>query len=280
MQSIRSWLYAPGNNAKLLQKVFTAGADAVILDLEDAVPLGEKPRAREMVAAAISPRSAGPKLFVRINHPSSELAQADVQAVARAGLDGLRIPKVEDVATVKQVVTWLERAGSNAVIVCNVESARGIQNAAAIAGAHSRVMALAFGAVDFCRDIGAELHADGVATLYARSQLVIASRAAGIQPPIDSVYTTLDDDAGLRKLAEQSRALGFFGKGAIHPRQVPIINDVFTPTTEAIEKAREIVTAAKAQGDGAGRTAGGDFIDVAVVRRAEDVLRLAGALGA
>ncbi|MBV9121206.1 MAG: HpcH/HpaI aldolase/citrate lyase family protein, partial [Chloroflexi bacterium] len=176
---IRSWLYAPGNNPKLLRKVFEAGADAVILDLEDAVPASEKGRAREAVAEAVAASVPGPVLFVRINHPGSSEAILDVEAVAGPGLRGLRIPKVETAATVTQVESWLQQAGSSAALVCNIESARGAWNAAEIASAGERVVALAFGAVDFCRDINAELGADGDEVLYARSRLVLDSRVAG-----------------------------------------------------------------------------------------------------
>src|SRR6476661_7948308 len=109
---LRSWLYAPGNNAKLLDRVFTAGADAVILDLEDAVPPGEKLRARSMVAEAVRLRAGqkGPSVFVRVNHPDTGLAEADVQAVIGPGLDGLRVPKVESPDTVLLIDTWTNRA--------------------------------------------------------------------------------------------------------------------------------------------------------------------------
>ena len=197
---IRSWLYAPGNNPKLLERVFTGGADAVILDLEDAVPPSEKEHARDLVAETVRQRAGqpGPLLFVRINHPASGLAEADVRAVVQPGLDGLRVPKVEDAATVERVDGWLREAEAPAGVligsvpmVCNVESARGVRNAEEIASASPRVRSLAFGAVDFVQDVGARPEPDGLATLYARSALVIACRVAGVQPPVDSVYTQL-----------------------------------------------------------------------------------------
>jgi citrate lyase subunit beta/citryl-CoA lyase len=287
---LRSWLYAPGNQPRLLDKVFDAGADAVVLDLEDAVPLAEKERARQLVAEVVRSRRGRPRpvVFVRINHPLSGLADADVAAVVEPGLAGLRLPKterVEDVAAVARLVADAEHRkelpNDTIAFVCNLESAAGVVRAAQIAAASQRVYALAFGAVDFARDVGATVGPEGLETLHARSQLVLASRVAGIRPPVESVYPRLQDEEGLERATRQSRALGFFGRAAIHPRQVPIINAVFTPSHEEVERAREIVAAAtqaEASGVGALKLPNGDFVDVAVVRRAEDVLALAASL--
>ena len=288
---IRSWLYAPGNNPKLLERVFAAGADAVILDLEDAVPSGEKARAREMVADAVRARAGrdGPAVFVRINHPDSGLAEDDVAAVVGSGLDGLRVPKVEAAVTARRVTEWVMQAEERADLpanrlpfVCGIETAHGVWNALDVAGASSRVMALSFGAVDFVRDVGGLPTDEGLEMLYARSRLVLASRVAGIHPPVESVYPRIQDDAGLERSTRQARALGYFGRSTIHPRQVPIVNAVFTPTPEEIAQAREIVEAAagaEATGSGAIQLPNGDFVDLPVVQRAETLLRLAEALG-
>jgi citrate lyase subunit beta / citryl-CoA lyase len=280
---IRSWLYAPGNNPKLLERVFTAGADAVILDLEDAVPPAEKLRARAMVAEAVRARTGtqgGPVVFVRVNHPDTGLAQADVEAALGSGLDGLRIPKVDSAETVRLVDDW---SGGAVPLVCNIESAAGVLHSREIASASPRVMTLAFGAADFLHDVGGSATPDALETLYARSQLVLAARVCAARPPVEGVYTRLDDDLGLEHTTRQSRALGFFGRSALHPRQVPIINAVFTPSEEEIVRAREVVEAAAAAetvGSGALRLPNGDFVDVAIVRRAEATLQLALALAA
>ena len=287
---LRSHLYAPGNNARLFEKAFSAGADAVILDLEDAVPPAEKIRAREIVAEAVRSRvdKPGPVTFVRINHPSSGLAEDDVCAVVQPGLAGMRVPKVEDAETVRRVAAWVEKTEAanglptgSVVIVCTIESAAGLFRAYEIATAHPRVIGLAYGATDFVRDVGVTPGAEGLETLYACSQLVLISRVAGVRPPVDSVYRHLDDPTGLEKNARQARALGFFGKSVIHPKQVPIVNAVFTPSEEEIAHARMIVELARqaeAQGQGAVQNSSGEFIDVAVVRRAESILLLAGSL--
>lgn len=284
---LRSHLYAPGNNSRLLEKSFLAGADAVILDLEDAVPPAEKIRAREMVALTIRLRAdkPGPVAFVRINHPSSGLAEDDVCAVVQPGLAGLRVPKVEDAETVRHVAAWVEKTEvtnglptGSVVLVCTIESAMGLFRAFDIATAHPRVIGLAYGAADFVRDAGVTPGSEGLETLYACSQLVLLSRVAGVRPPVDSVYRHLDDPVGLEKNARQARALGFFGKSVIHPKQVPIVNAVFTPSEEEIAHARKIVELAQqaeAQGKGAVQNSTGEFVDVAVVRRAESILLLA-----
>jgi citrate lyase subunit beta/citryl-CoA lyase len=287
---IRSWLYAPGNNARLLEKVFAVGADAVILDLEDAVPVSEKERARLMVSELLRSRgkATGLATFVRVNHPSTGLTREDVAAVVQPGLTGLRLPKVEDPETVRQVERWVVQAEEDAglssgsvAFVCNVESALGVWRADQIASSCARVIALGFGAADFVQDVSATVGPQGLETLYARSQLVLASRVARVRPPIDSVYTQLDDADGLEYTTRQGRALGFFGRSAIHPRQVATINAAYTPAEEEITAAREVVDAAaecEASGGGALRLPNGDFVDVAIVRKAETLLRLADSL--
>lgn len=289
---VRSWLYAPGNNPKLLDRVFSAGADCVILDLEDSVPLEEKERARGLVGETIDSHQGvpGPLLFARINDPASGLAEDDIRAVVRPGLAGLRVPKVEDASSVRRVAEWVSRAESAAGIpdrtiqlVLGLESAAGVWRAADIAAAHSRVVALNLGVADYSRDLNLRLESeDGRELLYAKSHLVIASRVAGIAPPIDSVYTKIDDLEGLERETRGSRALGMFGKGAIHPRQIEIINQVFTPTEKDVAQATEIVEAAReaaARGSGAIKLPNGDFVDKPIVERAEAVLALAAKLG-
>jgi citrate lyase subunit beta/citryl-CoA lyase len=289
---LRSWLYAPGNNARLLERVFSAGADAVILDLEDAVPSGEKERARAMVSETVQARAgqSGPPLFVRINHPETGLAEDDVQAVVRPGLDGVRLPKTERPETVAQVDAWIAEAEvrtglpqGRTALLCNVETAAGVWRAHDIAAARPRVLALAFGGVDFGRDAGIVAGGDELETLYARSHLVLASRVAAIRPPVDGVYTQLADEAGLERTTRQGRALGFFGRSAIHPRQIPVINRVYTPSADELAWARQVVQSAEhaeqSAGSGALQLSTGEFVDVAVVRRAQQLLLLAEALG-
>lgn len=261
----RSYLFAPGHDAKLLDRVFTAGADAVMLDLEDAVPRDAKAAARQMVAEALAERPA----WVRINALRSGLAAADLDVVAPLAA-GLRLPKVESAEDVQWVVDRCE--ADSPPLICAIESARGLLAAQEIAAVEG-VRHLSLGGVDLRRDLNT---GDGdLPMLHARSHLVVVSSAAGLAPPIDSVYAHLADEAGLRAQCELSRSLGFFGKSAIHPRQLPVVHSVFTPSAEEVAWAREVIAAFTAARGGAARLAGGEFVDRPVADRARALLGLA-----
>jgi citrate lyase subunit beta/citryl-CoA lyase len=234
-----------------------------MLDLEDAVPPHAKHQARAMVADVLRNRSA----WVRINAVDSEFADADLAAVAGLAT-GIRIPKVESAQDVQRV---RERA-PDTPLICAIESARGLLAAQEIASAPG-VRHLSLGGIDLRRDLGAT---DGnLQTLYARSHLVVASRAAGIAPPIDSVYARLNDEAGLRAQTDFARSLGFFGKSAIHPRQLAILHDVFTPTAEELDWAQTVLDAFDAAGGEAVKLPDGEFVDLPVADRARRLLELA-----
>jgi citrate lyase subunit beta/citryl-CoA lyase len=262
----RSYLFAPGHNRKLLARVFEAGADAVMLDLEDAVPPEAKETARGMVAEVLAHHPA----WVRINAARTPLAEADLAAVA-ASAYGIRIPKVES----GEDVRWVAERAPGKPLICAIESARGVLAAAGIATVPG-VRHLAMGGVDLARDLHAG--SGNLQTLYVRSALVVASRAAGIEPPIDSVWPHLDDVTGLREQATFARSLGFFGKSAIHPRQLPVLHEVFTPTEEEVLWARDVLTAFDAAGGAALQLSTGEFVDLPVAERARRVLQLSAAL--
>jgi len=262
----RSYLFAPGHNEKLLGKVFGAGADAVMLDLEDAVPPQHKDAARRQVADALVDHPA----WVRVNAARTATCAADLEAVAERAF-GIRIPKTESA----EDVAWVADRAPGKPLICAIESARGVMAAYEIASAPG-VRHLAMGGVDMQRDLhsgNGNLH-----TLYVRSHLVVASRAAGIERPIDSVYPRLDDEAGLREQAQFARSLGFFGKSAIHPRQLPILHEVFTPTDEELAWAQDVVDAFDAADGAALQLPSGEFVDLPVAQRARRVLELAEAL--
>jgi citrate lyase subunit beta/citryl-CoA lyase len=262
----RSYLFAPGHNAKLLAKVSDAGADAVMLDLEDAVPPDAKHVARTMVAEALAEREG----WVRINAARTRTCEADLDAVAGLAA-GIRIPKVESA----EEAQWVADRAPDTPLICAIESARGVLAAAEIATVEG-VRHLSLGGVDLRRDLNA---GDGdLQTLYVRSHLVVASRAAGLQPPIDSVYSQLDDEAGLRAQTTFARSLGFFGKSAIHPRQLPVLHDVFTPSEDERAWALEVIDAFESAGGEAVRLPSGEFVDVPVAQRARRLLELADAL--
>lgn len=290
MALFRSYLFAPGNSEKLLQKVFSAGADAVVLDLEDAVPAAEKAQARRMVAALLERQHAGPSLpvYVRVNGMETGLWREDLAAIVGPGLRGVRLPKAEAAADVGRFVDALQEqearrglAPGAIEVVCTIETARGVCAAHALA-ACPRVANLTFGAADFAQDAGVDPGEEETETLMARSQLVLASRAAGIDPPVASVFTRVHDDEGLRRSTEAARRLGFFGRSVIHPRQLPVVHEVFTPAADAVARAREIVEVyegALAHGRGTALTGDGRFVDVAVARRARALLSLAESIG-
>ena len=260
----RSYLFAPGHNAKLLHRVFTVGADAVILDLEDGVPEDAKDRAREMVAAAIKEHSA----LVRVNPPRTDECAADLDVVAPHAA-AIRIPKCESADD----VLWVAARAGGLPLVPAIETARGVlaaQDIACVPG----VAHLSIGGLDLLRDLYA---GDGaLPMLYVRSHLVVVSRAAGLPPPVDSVYPLIDDDAGLRAEAEFVRSLGFGAKSAIHPRQIPILHEVFAPSARDLEWAREVLAAFEAAGRGATRLPDGEFVDLPVAQRARRMLDIAG----
>ncbi len=290
MPLLRSYLFAPGNQPKLLDRVFRSGADAVVLDLEDAVPASAKVAARRLVASttnrdrrpgADSDSAVGPRVFIRINSTGTEYWRADIDAVVGPGIAGIRVPKAESLESLCRVhdaVSDREDAlglpRGNIRLVATIETARGLNQVEALAAA-PRLAGFTFGAADFCADICAD-PADPMATLHACSRLVVASRAGRVAPPVASVFTDLHDGAALRTDTERLKRLGFFGRSAIHPRQVEVINAVFEPTADEVAAAREVVAAYEtAEQGGSGVTRiGGAFVDLAVVRRARAQLML------
>lgn len=278
----RSYLYAPGSNPGIVAKALTAGADAVVLDLEDAVAPAEKAEARRQVAWALGNERSSSDLHVRINRTPQGFDLDDVRAVVQPGLQALRLPKVETRAHLRGLDEMLIRqedaAGmptGSVALYPTVESAVGAVRLAEVVQASARVARVAFGAADFLADIGA-IGDDDLATVHVRSNLVLTSRAAGIGPPIDSVHTRLDDLDGLRDACLRARALGFFGKSVIHPSQLPVVHQAFTPNAGQLNWAREVVRAldeANRRGHGA-VAVDGEFIDAAVVERAKALLAI------
>ncbi len=261
----RSYLFAPGHNTKLLGKVFEAGADAVILDLEDAVPPEHKAEARRLVAETLKSNPA----WVRVNAARTEECAADLDAVAEHAF-GIRVPKAESAEDVQ----WVADRAPGKPLLCAIETARGVLAAEGIARVPS-VRALAVGGVDLRNDLSI---GDGeLETVYVRSHIVVVSRAVGLEPPIDSVYPQLDNEDGLRREAELARRLGFFGKSAIHPRQIPILHEVFTPSEEELEWARRVISAFEESGGAAVQLPDGEFVDLPVEQRARRLLELSGA---
>ena len=276
----RSRLYLPGSQPKLFPNAALYGPDAVILDLEDSVAPDGKVAARILVRNALRQVDFGSsERMVRINQGA--LGLEDVDEIADQPVDLILIPKTETAADVEAVDQRIRAATDREILLMPiVESALGIRNADAIAAASDRNVALTIGLEDYTADLGVARTDEGRESLWARSQVVNAARAAGIVA-IDSVYSDVADAAGLRTSVEEARSLGFEGKGCIHPRQIRVIHDAFAPTPEEVEKATAIVRAfRKAQAEGLGVVSlGTKMIDPPVVARAEQTVRSAIATG-
>jgi citrate lyase beta subunit len=266
LATARSLLFAPGHEERKLQKALAAGADAVVADLEDAVPAGEKEAARAVARRVLEGRATRSLVAVRPNAVGTAHWEADLEAVSGLELDALVLPKATP-----EAVTALGPDGPPVIAI--VETALGLRQAFETARL-PRVAALVLGAVDLGAELGLEPRADGLEVLYARSQLVVDSAAAGIRSPFDLVHVDIRDDEGLEAEARLARSLGFRGKACIHPAQIEIVNRVFSPTEEEQERARRVIEAYEhALADGRGVVAlDGEMIDLPVVERARRVL--------
>ncbi|MEU7580501.1 CoA ester lyase [Streptomyces sp. NPDC041068] len=268
-----TWLYVPGDRPDVVAKALHAGADVVIVDLEDAVAPDRKEYARSATAELLSEPQPQP-VHVRVNALDGPLAEADLRAVAPLpGVAGLRLPKVVSRAEVVRVAdrTALATAETPALHAL-VESALGLEHAFAIATAHPALHGISLGEADLRADLGVR---EETGLDWARSRVVVAARAAGLAPPTQSVHPDIRDLEGLTASCARGRALGFLGRAAIHPRQLPVIERAYLPTPEEIEKAEEITKAA-ATDEGALALPDGRFVDKAVVEGARRVLTLAG----
>ncbi|CAM9706960.1 unnamed protein product [Phaeothamnion confervicola] len=285
---LRSLLFAPGNHPRRVEKAFMLDADAVILDLEDAVAVAEKEATRKTVMEALAlPRRC--KGYVRVNAIGTPWCLRDLMDVVGPGVDGIVLPKVEsaaDLRTVDWLIANLERErglpAGGIDLMPIVETAAAFSRLDRIFGARSlkdyagpwRVKRVAFGAADFTSDVGMTWTAGEEELLSLRTALVVASRAAGIEPPIDTVWVRMKDAEGLRASVERSLRLGFQGRMCIHPDQVTLVNEVFTPSADEAARAQKVVDAfrhAESQGI-ASIQVDGAFVDYPVYHRAQRVL--------
>lgn len=280
-RSLRSWLYVPGDREDVLGKAFSRGADAVILDLEDAVAPDRKQVARQLVGAALAtaPRNGSPSVWVRVN--ATDLA-ADIRAVAHPTLAGVVLAKadLDRIAELDELLRAAEAGGDASRVIALVpliETARGLAEVAALARG-PRVRNLALGEADLAAELGID-QSDDMAVAVVRMPLVVASAAAGIFAPTGPTSTDYRDLEALRASTRTLVRQGFRARSAIHPAQVGIINDVLTPSPAAVADAREQVAAFEAAGGGAARGADGIMVDAATVRAARDVLARAAAAG-
>ena len=272
-----TWLYVPGDRPDRFDKALASGADVVIIDLEDAVAPAHKGVARANARAYLA-TARSERIDVRVNDLRTEWGAADCAAISDApGLGGVRVPKVErdrDVAAVRAAL------GARPIpLHCLIETARGVEAAFEIAIADPLVRSIALGEADLRSALGVDTE-DGL--LWSRGRIVVAARAAGLPAPAMSVYADIEDLEGLRDSCRRGRALGFLGRAAIHPRQLPVIAEAFIPTDAEIAEARTLLDAlvsAGRQDVGVAVLPNGRFVDRAMIEAAERVIALAARRG-
>ena len=277
----------PGNQPRMLDKALSLAPDAFIPDLEDSVPAEEKATARKLVASYLPRLSrTGRRVIPRVNSLGTSLLSDDLECVVGLDIFGVSIGKVrsaEDIAEISTTLALLERARGLDVgwvrLVPWIESAEAIVHAHQICAASPRIVAVAFGAEDYTADMGIERTEDGSEIVYARSVVGVAARAAGVAA-LDTPFFGLRDPDGLRQDANRAKTYGFQGKFAIHPEQIDIINETFSPSPGEIDWARRVVAAFEEAETGgrASTTLDGLVIDIPVVKRARQLLEFACAL--
>ena len=280
----RSLLYIPGNSPGMLQNCSIYGSDGVLLDLEDAISISEKDSARKLVKHALLSLDFGDvERVVRVNGRDTPFFEADLAEIIPAGPDAIRLPKVDsadDVIEADRIITRIEAERGlepgSVGIQAMLETARAIVNVNSIAAASPRLVGLTLGGQDLAADLGIKATKTGLELLYAKSAVVIAAKAFGLEA-FDTVYTDVADLEGLAEAAAISVSLGFSGKAAIHPSQIPVIHAAFAPTEKEVAKAARVVAAAKdATARGLGVIAvDGRMVDAPVVAQATRTLELA-----
>lgn len=280
-------MFVPGNNPAMMQDAHIYHPDSIMLDLEDSVSMAEKDAARLLVHNALKSIDYGDtEMVVRINPLNTPYGKKDIEAVVKAGVHVIRMPKTETAEEVVEVEREIERVEreigceGRTLIMAAIESALGIVNAHAIATASKRMMGIALGAEDYCANLKTQRSKDGDELRLARETIVVAARAAGIAA-LDTVYSNLNDMDTFRREVEYIKTLGFDGKSIINPRQIDVVNEVFTPSQKDIDKALTIIAAIReAEKRGSGVIAvNGKMVDRPVVIRAERTIELAKASG-
>ncbi|OZI69176.1 HpcH/HpaI aldolase/citrate lyase family protein [Bordetella genomosp. 1] len=267
---IRTALFVPANRPERIPKALAAHADAVIVDLEDAVEHLGKDAARESLCDFLGTH-ADARVWVRINDAATPWHEADLRACrGRANITGILLPKAESLAQVRHV------AQSGIPVIPIVETAQGLIDVAEVARTPG-VARLAFGSLDYALDLGLSPDTDGADVVldHARVQVLLHSRGAGLAQPLDGVFPGIQDTSGLRAAAMRARDMGFGGMLCIHPGQVPVIHEAFLPPLAEIDWARDVIRAAKENGLAAFKL-DGKMVDAPVIARARRLLELAG----
>jgi len=280
-QLFRSLIFVPGNNSRFLEKAKTIQADIVCFDLEDSVPDNEKANARKLVKSALKSRKLYESpIFVRTNSPSSGKIPSDLEEIVQKGIDGIVIPKVNNVKEMKKIQKMLSdlektRKLKPIQIIPSIESAEGVVNTFDIASFGKRVCAVVFGVFDLLNDLGVEYAKDSEGEKYSRRKIPVDARAAGVAV-IDSIWQDLNDSKGLEKDCKLGKSLGYSGKSIIHPDQIPVVHKLFHPNKNEIswaEKVCKIYLESTKKGKGA-TTVDGKMIDEVHFKQAKALLDL------
>jgi citrate lyase subunit beta / citryl-CoA lyase len=290
MSGPRSLLIMPANRADMLAKAPSYGADALIFDLEDSVPVAEKPKARALAREFIGQHKAENVIYVRVNALRTGMLEDDLEAIAADGLVGIRLPKTESADTVRTVDALLSEMEAKRGLVQgsieispSLESSSGVWFAYEILSASPRIRSVTAGTAqdgDLQTDLGYTWTAEGDEVLYIRSRVLLAARTAGVEHVLDGSYANIRDPEGLRICCEAARKLGYRGKSAIHPNQIETINRIFMPTTGEVDYYRRVIEefdAAVARGSAA-TTVDGKLVDYAMVGMAKRVIAWADGL--
>ncbi|NBK21025.1 MAG: citrate (pro-3S)-lyase subunit beta [Spirochaetia bacterium] len=280
----RTMMFVPGNNPGMIKDAYIYNCDCIMFDLEDSVSYAEKDAARSLVFHALTTIDYGDKeLVVRVNALNTSIGIDDLEAMVRARIDVIRLPKTEtaqDIVFCEEQIERIEKTVGIPVgttkMMAAIESAQGVLNAPAIAMASKRLIGIALGAEDYVTDLKTSRSAEGIELLFARSMILQAARSAGISA-LDTVFSDVNDEEGLIAEAKHIKQLGFDGKSVINPRQIQPIIDIFTPTLKEIQKAKAVMEAiAEANRRGSGVISlNGKMIDRPIVLRAERVISLA-----
>ncbi|MGT2756822.1 citrate (pro-3S)-lyase subunit beta [Streptococcus ovuberis] len=283
----RTMMFVPGANAGMLRDAPLYGADSIMFDLEDSVSLKEKDTSRALVHFALKTFDySSVETVVRINGLDT-CGALDIEAVVTAGVNVVRLPKTEtaqDIIDVEAEIERVEREYSIPVgrtrMMAAIESAEGVLNAPEIAKASKRLIGIALGAEDYVTNMKTRRYPDGQELFFARSMILHAARAAGIAA-IDTVYSDVNNTEGFQAEVTHIKQLGFDGKSVINPRQIPLVNEIYTPTEKEIDNAKQVIWAIReAESKGSGVIAlNGKMIDKPIVERAERVIMLAKAAG-
>ncbi|HHI9674095.1 TPA: citrate (pro-3S)-lyase subunit beta [Streptococcus pyogenes] len=283
----RTMMFVPGANAAMLRDAPLFGADSVMFDLEDSVSLKEKDTSRALVHFALKTFDySSVETVVRVNGLDS-CGSLDIEAVVLAGVNVIRLPKTEtaqDIVDVEAVIERVERENGIEVgrtrMMAAIESAEGVLNAREIAKASKRLIGIALGAEDYVTNMKTRRYPDGQELFFARSMILHAARAARIAA-IDTVYSDVNNTEGFQNEVRMIKQLGFDGKSVINPRQIPLVNEIYTPTKKEIDHAKQVIWAIReAESKGSGVISlNGKMVDKPIVERAERVIALATAAG-